>query len=315
MKKVSVIIPVYNVEAFLPKCIESVIQQTYSNIEIILVDDGSRDSSLSICENYAAKYDNIIVLKQDNSGVSRARNHGIDVSTGEYIAFVDSDDYIREDMIDKMVSRCEETESDLVICNYTKVSEKEDKIRENDYVRDEVASAREALSWLNRPHGWSYVVVWNRLYKKELFDNLRFDEGKIHEDEIIAHKLFLKCQCIAGMSDNLYFYRKTKDSITSKKANIEKIAGFEGIELRYWDYKRLGFDELLRGTIERAKPFISHIHEYTPKTDEDKKRIADMKSGFRKMVKDLGREAGITNKIISLSPELYYGVRRLVKRG
>lgn len=214
MKLITVIIPVYNVKPYLSKCIESVIKQSYKNLEIILVDDGSDDGSFSVCKEFSKKDNRIKLYHTENLGLSHARNVGLDHASGEYIIFVDSDDYIRKDMISTMVSKGED--ADLVICNYEKVLSDSDKKIPQD------AKCLKDDNW-NFKQFWEHYylenlgifccVAWNKLYKKELFKDIRYPIDKIHEDEYIINDIIGRCNRIRVIKNSLYYYVQRKDSI------------------------------------------------------------------------------------------------------
>ena len=164
MNKVSIIIPVYNVEKYITKTIESVINQTYSDIEVILIDDGSEDSSGSICDEYAKNDDRIKVFHQENLGVSQARNKGIDISTGDYILFIDSDDYVSNDYIEALINGAIKTNADVCCCGYTCIT-KEDRYEHNDYPECLEATREVFLNCLFSGTGGT---VCSKLYRSEI---------------------------------------------------------------------------------------------------------------------------------------------------
>ena len=173
-KKISVIVPVYKVEPYLSRCLDSIINQTYRNLEIILVDDGSPDRCGEICDEYARQDSRIRVIHKANGGLSDARNHGIDVAIGDYIAFVDSDDYIATDMYEKMLARLELDNSDMVVCNYYRFDEGSAPPKDG-YIQlpDRVLTQDEAFDFYLQIGG-DYVSAWNKLYKRTIFDDLRY---------------------------------------------------------------------------------------------------------------------------------------------
>lgn len=217
---ISVIIPVYNVEKYLQECLNSVIAQTYKNIEIIVIDDGSTDNSGKICDEYAKKDNRIKVIHKANGGLSDARNFGIDISKGKYVYFVDSDDYIDIDTIESMYKIAKDYSADIVtfshyilneqnlFCNYTS------KIKE-----------------LTNIEGIKEVVIdskirsyaWEKLWKKELFDEIRFPKGRKFEDIITTPLLFEKANKIVLYDVPKYYYRQRKDSILGKQTNELRI--------------------------------------------------------------------------------------------
>ena len=228
---ISVVVPVYNVEKYLGRCVDSIINQTYANLEIILVDDGSTDNSGKICDDYLNKDNRIHVIHKVNGGLSDARNTGIDESKGEYILFVDSDDYISNRMVEALCKSMLENESDLALCNFTYVDERGNALQDkNKYspIKNEVLTSYDALRRISGfPGSWYYVVAWNKLYKKELFNNIKFPYGKCHEDEFIVHKIFDKCNTISCVEERLYFYVQRTDSIMNQKYSIKRLDGAE----------------------------------------------------------------------------------------
>lgn len=211
---VSIIIPVYKVEKFLKKCIESVLKQTYENIEVILVDDGSPDKCGEICDDYAKLDKRIQVIHKENGGLSSARNYGLDISNGEYIAFVDGDDYIADDFIESLLVEIINTGADLVMCSLVDVDEA-GVITKRYYFEPGFVDCD--LFWYNLYYGSKYelgMVAWNKLYKKSLWQMLRFPVGKIHEDEYILHKVIEQCSLIRVIDEVLYYYVRHASSIT-----------------------------------------------------------------------------------------------------
>lgn len=214
MKLITVIIPVYNVKPYLSKCLESVGKQSYKNLEIILVDDGSDDGSFSICKEFSKRDSRIKLYHTKNLGLSHARNVGLDHANGEYIVFVDSDDYIHENMISTMMDKAED--ADLVICNYKRVL--------ND-TKKEIPQDAKCLkddSW-NYKQFWEHYylknlsvfccVAWNKLYKRKLFKNIRYPINEIHEDEYIINDIVSRCNKIKIINDVLYYYVQRGNSI------------------------------------------------------------------------------------------------------
>lgn len=213
---ISVIVPVYNVEAFISRCVESILNQTYRNIEIILVDDGSPDGCPKICDDYAKKDGRIRVIHKKNGGLSDARNVGINAANGAYICFVDSDDYIQPTMVEHLALAVENTGAKLVIVNLKVVDEKENRIFsvEQSPIQDGLFSAQELLPKLYQELGWYYVVAWNKLYHRSLFEQIRFPVGKIHEDEYVITQILWKAQNIACVNSEEYVY------ISQRKGSI-----------------------------------------------------------------------------------------------
>ncbi|MBQ4104712.1 MAG: glycosyltransferase [Clostridia bacterium] len=258
MKTISVVVPVYNVENYLERCILSIINQTYQNLEIILVDDGSTDNSGAICDKLALKDPRIKVIHKENGGLSDARNAGIKEASGKYIGFVDSDDHIAPLMYEKLLSTLEENGADISICNYVYVhettNEEDEEMSSLSPIKNELLTKREAFEKINAySNGYSfYVTAWNKLYKKELFSDLSFAKGKLHEDEFIVHRLFEKCEKIAVCDDVLYFYIIRKGSIMNSKVSEKSLDAIDAIMDRYYFYLEKNEKSLAKKQLKAA---------------------------------------------------------------
>lgn len=217
---ISVIVPVYNVENYLERCICSIVNQSYSNIEIILVNDGSTDSSLDICFRYSLNDSKIKIVNQANGGLSAARNAGLGVSSGKYIVFIDSDDHVNVDYIAVLYKCISEKKCDVAICDYSCVYD--DKLSskylekyidyESEYkVLDNTTVIKNYLMFNNSIN----VVSWNKMYRSSVIKNngILFPVGKIHEDNFTTYKIFYYSNKIAYINSPLYFYTKRPDSI------------------------------------------------------------------------------------------------------
>ena len=214
---ISIIIPIYKVEKYLRKCIESVINQTYKNLEIILIDDGSPDNCNSICDEYQKIDDRIIVVHQKNRGVSNARNIGLNIASGEYIGFVDGDDYIARDMYETLYNVMQENNAQMSVCNFYIEKQGEmfiqHKIDNGIKVFNQQEAIREML--LDRIiRGY----LWTKLYKKECFHNLRFPEGKNYEDVAISIKVLENIEKVVYINTPKYYYLYRDDSIDREKS-------------------------------------------------------------------------------------------------
>lgn len=224
--KISVIVPIYNVEKYLIRCVESILNQTYKNLEIILVDDGSPDKCPTICDEFAKKDSRIIVVHKKNGGLSDARNAGLDIATGEYIGFVDSDDYISENMYEVLLQRILKNDADMAICNYLSVDENYELVSEKNVVlpiEDGSSTFDDFMKGYTGKYGWYYVVAWNKLYKRKLFNKLRYPLGKKHEDEFLIHHILDQCEKIECVREGLYYYMQRPGSIMAEQFNIKNL--------------------------------------------------------------------------------------------
>ena len=220
---ISVVVPVYKVQDYLQYCIESIIGQTYSEFELILVDDGSPDNCGAICDEYAKKDNRIKVIHQENGGLSAARNAGIDIAEGEYITFVDSDDLIAEKYLETLYNAIVSTSSDITTC---KMFEFEDGIvpllDKSDAKSYEIMDGRAACRSIYCIDGKISIVSCGKLYKKDLFDEVRFPVGMIHEDNAVTPYVCYKADKIVAVNEALYFYRQRKESITSDAFSLKR---------------------------------------------------------------------------------------------
>jgi len=213
---ISIIVPIHNVEKYLEECIKSLINQTYQNIEIILVEDGSPDNCGKICDEYAQKDARIKVIHKENGGLSDARNCGIEVATGKYITFVDSDDYVSKYYVQKLYNAIIENDVKVSQCNLIRVEEDGKEIEKVGYEENQIKDTKEMIKDLSREH-WESIIACSKLYDIELFQKIRYPVGKIHEDAFVTYKILYNTDKIAIVNDYLYYYRQLQNSITKRK--------------------------------------------------------------------------------------------------
>lgn len=259
---ISVIVPIYNVEQYLEKCIESIRQQSYQHIEILLINDGSTDNSEQICLDYVNKDNRIQYFKKENGGLSDTRNYGIERSSGEYLSFVDSDDYIAENFIEKLYESIKEQKSDISICNVVKVHENGEIEQELDWEFPVVNTSRNIYRSHLLDYDYRLVISCNKLYKRHLFDTIRFEVGRIHEDEFIAFLLYDKAEKISFLQkDGLYFYLQRFGSITKTSKPVSK--QFDSLidfpQKRIEFYQKKNDDELLDLSLASYCQFLIHL--------------------------------------------------------
>ena len=238
---ISIIIPVYKVEKYLEKCIESVLKQTYTNLQVILVDDGSPDNCGKICDEYAKKDSRIEVIHKVNGGLSDARNVGIAKAKGKYIGFVDSDDYIKEDMYEILINLIKEYDADVSICNLYDVIEGKEYIRNKENGIKEYNRIDILKEVLLDKNIQSYA--WNKLYKKELFNEIKYPIGKKYEDIGTTFYIFEKCNKVVVTSEPEYYYLKRADSLVNNVTESTVLDYTEIIIQRYL-YTQKNIEEL-----------------------------------------------------------------------
>lgn len=222
--RLSIIVPVYKVEKYLSKCIESILAQTFTDFELILVDDGSPDRCGEICDKYAQQDNRVVVIHKANGGVSSSRNAGIEKATGEYIGFVDSDDYISPTMYEQMLASAERHSADIVICGVYRVTE-DGQIKNNEIFAKEIVFAKdEVMHDILTDKLKNYT--WNKIYKKKLFKGLSYPIGYNYEDFAINYLLFERGKVFVGIPTIGYFYLKHKFSITGCISALNKYHQF-----------------------------------------------------------------------------------------
>ena len=205
-KQISVIVAAYNIEEYLPRCLDSLLAQTYPNIQMIVVDDGSTDSTGKICDRYGEKYPKIQVIHRGNGGLSAARNTGLEIATGEYIGYVDGDDWIEPEMYEKMLFACENHGAEVAICAYKEIGN--DAFSGDFSGKEYVLSKDEALDTYvcdNRPYH-IYNSVWSKLFRKDIVDGVLFPEGKKSEDILYTIRALLKCERCVFVDHPFYNY-------------------------------------------------------------------------------------------------------------
>ncbi|WP_125608087.1 glycosyltransferase family 2 protein [Lapidilactobacillus bayanensis] len=214
MPKISIIVPVYQVEKYLAKCVDSILDQTFTDFELILVDDGSTDRGPAMCDQYAKRDERVKVIHKKNGGLSDARNAGIDIAQGDYLGFVDSDDYIAADMYDLLYHDITKEQADLAICGIYDVYEGHEP-KQKDTIRD-VMNQQQAIKVIFEGNIVSVHAV-NKLYRRAIFKKLRYPIGKYHEDSFVILDILEQCQKIVIDSQQKYFYYHREGSINTER--------------------------------------------------------------------------------------------------
>lgn len=315
-KCVSVIVPIYNVEAYLKRAVDSIIDQTYSGLEIILVDDGSPDNCGKICDDYAKKDNRIKVIHKENGGLSDARNAGLDAATGDYIAFVDSDDYIAEDFVETLLLELEKHDADVSMCSYrvTSSTEFDGSIWEESGNHEvEVCDRTELLSNLydaNHRDATYFIVAWNKLYKASLWEGIRFPKGKIHEDEATTYRIYDRASKGVYMHRPLYGYFSAPESITRSRFYLKRLDWMDALDdrIRYFEEK----GEEVQAAYARRARADGAIHYYYPLKEElpaEKQQQKRLKAYVREEVQDKNANLSFSKRagywIFLLSAPLY----------
>lgn len=276
---VSVVVPVYRVEKYLDKCVSSICAQTFADFELILVDDGSPDNCPALCDAWAQKDSRIRVIHQKNGGLSAARNAGIEAALGQYLLFVDSDDYIEPDMLRQLVYGAQRSGAKMTLCNLRY----EDELG-IPFLYPDFSSVQDAI--LDRNAFWNgyyssqsayYVVAWNKLYRRELFTSLRYPVGKLHEDEYVLQELVDQCDNICCLGYVGYHYVQRSGSITNSAKNVD--------HLEYWEILLLRAERFCgSGDFLRAEGMLQSVILGLWKRQPDFTRTQDLARSFRAVV-------------------------------
>lgn len=224
---ISVIVPIYNVEKYLDRCVDSIINQTYKNLEIILVDDGSPDNCPQICDDYAKKDSRIKVVHKENGGLSDARNVGMEVATGEYVSFIDSDDYVSLDFYETLFQTMIDNDSDIVECSVVKFYEDNNFDEYSDDLKVTNYDTLYGLEGLINENPFKQHV-WNKLYKSSVALDIPYAVGKLNEDEFWTYQIFGKAKKVTRINKTMYHYFQRGSSIMGNGYNIRRLDALEG---------------------------------------------------------------------------------------
>lgn len=282
MPTISVVVPVYKVEQYLNRCVDSILNQTYKDFELILVDDGSPDKAPEICDDYAKKYDFIHVIHQKNGGLSAARNSGIEWalenSDSEWITFIDSDDWVHPKYLELLMKANNENNTaismaQVLVVNKFLIKDVNNNItvtRVEDAFRDQLLDPESSCA---------------RLYKKNLFDNIRFPLGKWHEDRFTSYKLLFQFQNVSVVNEPLYYYYENSDGITHSSWNPKKMDLVEAAEKQLAFFKTKNNDEMYRYILnDYIKILIRNIRD-TKNKAEYKRYCSVLKYKLKKVLK------------------------------
>ena len=312
---ISVIVPVYRVEEYLERCVKSILSQTYENLEVILVDDGSPDQCPAICDACAEKDARVKVIHQENKGLSGARNAGIDAASGEYLAFVDSDDYVSPHFIEELYQLLQDTGCAIGQCRFSYV--KGDGLVEEGDSAFCIYRGESLMEQLYGPEekATCFVVAWNKLYRAELFKEtgIRYPEGRIHEDEATTYRLFHEAKKLAFLDRELYgYYTENGGSITSV-FSAKRLQWLTAHEERIAFFKKNGYEKLLpaayRKLCDACITFYFRCTEQVKDAEELKKELRKRLETYRAngaaWIAALPLKTRMGYELFSMSPGLY----------
>jgi len=273
MKLLSVIIPVYNVKPYLEKCVESIVDQTYHNLQIILVDDGSTDGSQTICDELAQKDSRIVVIHKENGGLSTARNVGMDRAKGDYIAFVDSDDWLERNMYEVLINQLEAHDADLVACSFYECKGDEKKAV-GDSKNISVFNTEEIFINKNQLR----FLVWNKVFRRSFVEKLRFVPGQVYEDFHFCRQVFLKTKKLIYLDVPFYDYRISRPGNTNSSFKPGRMCIFGEFDALICDLTELHYDKARVAMIIYALEFYRRLYKEACELNAS----ADIKEKIRK---------------------------------
>ena len=295
---ISVIVPVYNVEKYLKKCVDSIINQTYKNLEIILVDDGSPDNCGAICDEYAAKDSRVKVIHKSNGGLSDARNAGMKVAAGDYFAFVDSDDWIEHKMFERLLNNSIKYNAEISVGGVKDLLELdtgEHKIFKTTYdgnIKNYVLSSEEAM----KKYFYGSWAAWDKIYKRNVFDGIWYPVGEINEDEAIVLQLLDRCKNVCYTNEVFYNYitRPKSNSITASAFNEKKLAWCKHCKCNY-EYIKNNHPSIISAAAKRyASSLIWALNNMLLDIEKYSELIIEIKS----QLKELNKESKILKEFV-----------------
>lgn len=318
--KISVIVPIYNVEKYLNRCIVSIVNQTYTNIEILLIDDGSTDNSGNICDSWKKKDERINVIHKNNGGLSDARNVGMDNANGQYISFIDSDDYIDEYMYEKLLNALLCSNSDISCCSVKMIWEENQKSQMLTKSEYKILNTEEGLKsiiledYLKQP-------VWYKLYKASVIKNINFEKGKINEDVFWSYKVISRARRIIIIPDILYFYMQHEGSIMNNHYNLKrldvidaKFQRYEFMEEKYPQLLKYAYTDLFNSCVYAQQMSLKYL-------SKDDLNIANIKIEnyisilMERHIKDKSLKEFIWYKLFTVNFIMMCKLRNLLKIG
>ena len=286
---ITIVVPVYKVEKYLRRCVDSILNQTYTDFELLLVDDGSPDNCGKICDEYAKKDSRIFVIHQKNGGLSAARNTGIDwfykQNRSDYITFVDSDDWLHPDYLKILMDGIPENHVKISVCNYKRVTT-EIPHQNYDDIEYEITSPEDFL--VN--HSWQYNYAWGKLYHKSMFDDVRYPVGKNFEDTFTTYKALHKCEKLAYTDLQLYYYLRNEQGISRSPWKPSELVIFDAMQeqMQFYKEKNLqkAFDKEFQLFVHHHAYQIVRIKENKEDLKKNKAILKEIKKALRKYLKE-----------------------------
>ena len=314
--ELSIIVPIYKVEKYLKECIQSILQQTFTDFELILVDDGSPDACPQMCDAIAEQDSRVRVIHQKNGGLSAARNTGIEAARGNWLGFVDSDDFVAPDFYEELYHAAVSAGADCSICSVQLTHEDGSRMDTppqwkvyGGYTGEDVLKT---ITWQDNV---PYLVAWNKLYRREVFRTLRYPVGRINEDVFVFAELFDTIKMVACVEQPLYFYRQRTGSIMQSKCTLRSLDEFWGMVECFDYFMAHGYKELLSAAEKRIFAKLTGVYYRLSAQERHSDAMRQAMAAQKKAAKLL-RQQGMLTKKAALRTMLFqnfpavYGLRR-----
>lgn len=309
--KISVVVPIYNVEKYLRRCISSIVSQTYKNLEIFLIDDGSTDSSGDICDEYAQQDNRIIVIHKENGGQAAARNLALDRVSGDWIAFLDSDDWIEQDMYRILLQLAKETDSDIATCSIKKYSDNGECLSLREYTGNvEILSQYDAIADLLHQQKIRFEI-WNKLWKREILEGVRFQENQLCEEVYFDHHAFLKAKRIVFVDMPLHNYVVGRPGSTASSFKVTRMSVFGAFEDFAKDLEAINHKDLAEIIKCISTRFTVNFYVEAAQSNVPKEIKGTLIEQFSKYYREIRGSSFLTKKekilffVFFISPEFF----------
>ena len=297
---ISVVIPVYNTGKYISKCLETVCGQTYQNLEIILVDDGSTDNSIEICREYQKRDQRIVIHRQENQGPAQARNRGIQMAKGRYIAFIDSDDYVVNHFIATMYKLLKENGAQLAQCVIKEVTSYDIQPKQQHIWTETMSGVEFLRCYYNKKYS-GFANPVNKLYDRQLFDGQIFPPGRIHEDAALTYKLYYRAERVVYTNEEMYLYFMSQDSIMRKPFYLQRLDWINALEEKMEYLDEIGEESLKRRALQEYQAVLLklyyNVRRYYPSEKSILTMLSEkMKKNYNNVIR--AREVALGAKIL-----------------
>ena len=299
--ELSIIVPIYNVEKYLRECVDSILNQTFTDFELILVDDGSPDGCPQICDAYAEQDNRVRVIHQKNDGLSAARNAGIEAARGNWLSFIDSDDFIAPDFLGKLYTAVKNANADCAICGIQLAKEDGKPLTtpDNMNVQEGVWTGIDILNTMKKRANTPYLVAWNKIYRRELFQDIRYPVGRLNEDNFIFAELFHTARTVVCIAEPLYYYRQREGSIMRSQYTVRNLDAMWGFVDCYKYFQAYGMEELLVPTEKRIFAKLTGTYHQLPLKDRRAEGTEEARRVQWEIARDLKRQNMLSKKFWS----------------